>query len=165
MRPGHEPISCFETTPVPLARLLYWLDPRYGFSSNLPPGESSVKPSVDRKTTKASLRVLSRLFGGPPGPGFRLGNRPLFCRTIAPATKSRQIPDDRFDALAFRLLESLGAREVGVVRTTLEDKDSLEDFEVRLWELVKVSRVEGSRHTPIQQGLNDLGPSAGEPSR
>ena len=57
----------------------------------------------------------------------------------------------------FRLLEGLGVREVSVIRTTLEDKDSPNNFEVRLSELVVVSCVEGSRHTPIQQGLNHLG--------
>ena len=31
------------------------------------------------------------------------------------------------------------------------------DFKVRLPELAKLSRVEGPRHTPVQQGLNHLG--------
>ena len=63
--------------------------------------ESSVERSVDQETARSSLRVLSQLFGGPPGPGFfppaicaniiRLGNRSLFCRTVAPAKKSRRL--------------------------------------------------------------------------
>ena len=48
-------------------------------------------------------------------------------------------------------------QEVGVVGTTLEAKGSPEDFEVRLPEFVIVSRVEGSCHIPVQQGLNRLG--------
>ena len=57
----------------------------------------------------------------------------------------------------FCLLQGLGVREVGVIGTTLEAKDSPEDFEVRLCELVIVNCVEGPRHTPVQQGLNHLG--------
>ena len=62
--------------------------------------ESAVEPSVDRKTARLSLRVLSQFLGGPPGPGFfppavcayaiRLGNRLLFCLTVAPAKTSRR---------------------------------------------------------------------------
>ena len=44
-----------------------------------------------------------------------------------------------------------------MIRTTLEAEDSPEDFEVRLSELVIVSRVEGPSHTPLQWGLNYLG--------
>ena len=61
-------------------------------------GESSVEPSVDRKTARSSLRLLRQIFGGPPDPGVflsaicaniaRLSNCPLFCRIIAPAKKS-----------------------------------------------------------------------------
>ena len=75
---------------------------------------------------------------------------PFVCRAIAPAKKS-------FDALAFRLLEGLGVREVAVARTTLEAKDSPEDLEVRPFELVIMNRVEAPRHTPVQQGFNHLG--------
>ena len=44
-----------------------------------------------------------------------------------------------------------------MVRTTLEVTDSPGDFELRLSELLIVSRVEGARHTPVKQGLNHLG--------
>ena len=82
----------------------------------------------------------------------------MFCRTIAPATEEPSFPDGRFDALAFRLLEGLGVREVGVVRTSLKAKDKPENFEVRFSGLVILSRAEGPRHTtPGQQGLNHLG--------
>ena len=106
---------------------------------------------MDRKTARLPLRVLNQLFGGPPGPGFappaicaiiRLGNRPLFDRTIAAAKKGRSI---------------LSHFVLSVVSTTLEATDPPEDFEVRLSELIRVSRVEGPRHTPAQQGLNNLG--------
>ena len=75
---------------------------------------------------------------------------------LRPGEEEPPFPDGRFDAFAFLLLEGLGVREVGVVRTTLEAKDPAEDFKARLSELVKVSRVEGPRHTPVQQGLNHL---------
>ena len=74
-----------------------------------------------------------------------------------PSEDEPPFPDGRCDALAVRLPEGLGVRGVGVVRTTLEANDSPEDFEVRLSELVILSRVEGPRHTPVQQGLNHLG--------
>ena len=87
-----------------------------------------MEPSVDRKTPRWSLRVFNGLFGGPPGPGFfpsdicsntvRLGNRSLFCRTIAPV-KWPPFSDGRFGVTKFRLLEGLDVREVGVVGTTL----------------------------------------------
>ena len=54
------------------------------------------------------------------------------------------------------LRAGLGVRKVGVVCTTLEAKDSPEGFEVRLSELVMVSRNGGPRHTSVQQGLNRL---------
>ena len=44
-----------------------------------------------------------------------------------------------------------------MARATLEAKDSPKDFEARLSETVIASRVEGPRHTPVQQGLNYLG--------
>ena len=76
----------------------------------------------------------------------------------SPSEEEPPFPDGRFDALAFRLLEGLGVREAGgVVCTTLEAKDRPKDFEVRFSELVTVSRVEGTRHTPVQQGLNSHG--------
>ena len=63
--------------------------------------ESSVEPSVDRRTARSSLRVLRQSFSGPPGPGIfqpsicaniaRLYNRPLFSRTVVPAKKSRRL--------------------------------------------------------------------------
>ena len=44
-----------------------------------------------------------------------------------------------------------------MVRPTLEaKKHSPEDVEMHLPELVIVSRVEGSRQKPVQQGLNHL---------
>ena len=43
-----------------------------------------------------------------------------------------------------------------MVGMTLAAKDAPEDFEVCLSELVIVSRVEDSRHTPVQQGFNHL---------
>lgn len=46
-----------------------------------------------------------------------------------------------FDALYVRLLEGLGVRGVGVFGTTLEAKNSPEELEVRLSELVVVTRV------------------------
>ena len=111
---------------------------------------------MDRKTAMGSFRVPSQLFDGPHlAPVFfhrlsaqsspaRLGNRPLFCRII---DKRRRPADSKwsfradgcFDDLAFRHLECLGAREAGVVCTTLEVNDSPGDFEVRLSDLVKVA--------------------------
>ena len=57
----------------------------------------------------------------------------------------------------FCLLEGLGVQDVGVFRTTLEAKDSPRDIEVRLWELVIASPVEGPRHEPAQLGINHCG--------
>ena len=169
--PGHEPSGCFEKPPVPLVRLLCCMDPQ-AVSGTVSPlnsrGESPVEPSVDRKTASSSL---SQLFGGLPGPGFfpwaicanttRLGGRPLNPNPVllyhSPGEEKPPFPDGRLDALAFRLLEGLGIREVVVVRTTLDAKGSQEDFEVRLSELVILSREEGPRHTLAQQGLNHLG--------
>ena len=85
------------------------------------------------------------------------GRSPLVFRYHCPSEEEPPCPDGRFDALAFRLLEGLGVQEVGVVGTTLKVEDSPEDFEVRLSELVIVSRVEGPRYTPEQQGLNHVG--------
>ena len=62
-----------------------------------------------------------------------------------------------FRCSSIRVLEDLSVREVGVVGTSLEVKDLLEDSEVRLSELVTVNRVESPRHTPVQQGLSHLG--------
>ena len=67
------------------------------------------------------------------------------------------LPSGRFDALAFHLREDLGMREVGVVGTTLEAKNSLMGFVVRLSELVIVRRAEGPCLTPVGQDLNHLG--------
>ena len=81
-------------------------------------GESSVDPSVDRKTARSSFRVVSQLLGGKPGPGFFSGylrkhhagrGGPLFCRTIARARRAA-VPEGRFKVLAFRFLEGLGVR-------------------------------------------------------
>ena len=44
-----------------------------------------------------------------------------------------------------------------MIGTTLEAKDSPGDFDVHLSELVIASRVEGSRHTPVQHGINHSG--------
>ena len=66
-------------------------------------------------------------------------------------------PDGGSGDLAFLLLEGLGVRDIGVVGTTLDAKDSPEDSEVRNSELVVVNRLEGPRHTLVQQGLNHLG--------
>ena len=85
------------------------------------------------------------------------GISPLVLPYHCPREEKPQFPDRRFDALALRHLEGLGTREVGVVRTRLKVKDSTEDFEERFSGLVIVSRGEGPRHTPEQQGLNHLG--------
>lgn len=57
--------------------------------------------------------------------------------------------DGPFDALAFFLIEDLGVREVGMLGTTLEAKDLLEDFEVRRLELGAAFSAEGSRNTTL----------------
>lgn len=69
---------------------------------------------------------MSQLLGGEPSYAIshRLSAQVLLAvwvitRTITPAKKSRRSRmDGLFDALVFRLLEDLGLREVGVVRTT-----------------------------------------------
>ena len=96
--PGHKSLGFFLESPVPHARFLCCMGPQYGFNSKLL-WEIFHGAFGGSKTARCSPRVLSQLFGGPPGPGFvphaicaniiRLGNRPLFCRTIAPAKKSR----------------------------------------------------------------------------
>ena len=55
------------------------------------------------------------------------GQLPLVLSYHCPSEKEPLFPDARFDALAFRFLEGLGAREVGVVLAMLEAKDSPED--------------------------------------
>ena len=120
----------------------------------------SLRWTEERK--RSSLRVLSHLFGGPSGPGFvhRSSAQTSYDWAIAHCCSGEEeptFPDGCFDSIDFCLVEGLGAREVGVVGTTLEAKDSPEDFGVRLSELVLVGRIEGPRHTPVQQGLNHLG--------
>ena len=95
--------------------------------------------------------VLSQLFGGPAGPEFfppaicaiiiRLGNRPSCCRIVASAKESRRFRMVVLMLSHFILLRALSVREVCMVQTTLEAKDLLEDFEVRLSELVTMSHV------------------------
>ena len=82
-----------------------------------------------------------------------------------PLERRRAAVSGWFVALAFRLPQGLSPWHTrdGVVRTTLDAMDSPEGFEVRLSELVVVSRVEGPRHTPVQQGLYIPRPSAGVP--
>ena len=119
------------------------------------------------RTARPSRRVLGQLFGGRPGPAFfppaicakhnPTGYSPLILPYHCPSEEEPPFPNGRCDTLAFRLLEGLGVREVDVVGTTLETKDSPENFEMRLSERVIVSRVEAPRHTPAQQGLNHLG--------
>ena len=46
-------------------------------------------------------------------------------------------------------------REVCVVRTRLEEKDSVMDFEARLSVVAIVSRVDGPRQTRVQHVLNN----------
>ena len=58
--------------------------------------------------------------------------------TYCPSEEEPPIPDDRFDALAFRLLKGVGVREVSVVRMTPEAKDSPKNLKMRLSELVTV---------------------------
>ena len=60
------------------------------------------------------------------------------------------VTESRFDALAVRLLEGLGIREVGAVGTTLDVKDSPEDIEVRRLELDIMRCAEGPRRTAAQ---------------
>ena len=74
-----------------------------------------------------------------------------------PREEELLFPDGSFDALEFCLMEDLGVRDVGVVGTTREVKDSPTDFEARLSELVIVTCVEGQRHTPVQRRLSHLG--------
>ena len=62
---------------------------------------------------------------------------PLVLPCRCPSEEGPPFPENgRFDALALRVLEILGVREIDVVRTT--PADSPEDFEVRLPELVIV---------------------------
>ena len=65
----------------------------------------------------------------------------------------------RFDALATCQPEGVRVREGGVVgrKSALEVIGSQKDLVVSRSELGEVFRSEGSRHTPVQQGLNHLG--------
>ena len=54
--PGHEPFGYFEDPPAPLTRLHCRMDPENTVSTANCRGESSVAPSVDRKTARSSLR-------------------------------------------------------------------------------------------------------------
>ena len=67
-----------------------------------------------------------------------------------------------FPSGVLNALEGLGVQKVGVVGTTLEAKDSPENFVIRFSKLVIVSRVEAPRHTPVQQSQLPP-PSAGGP--
>ena len=93
------------------------------------------------------------MFGGPSVPGFF---PPAICANVIrlgtvvlpyhrPSEQEPPCPDGRFHALAFRLLEGLGVRKVGVIDTALETNESPKDLEVRLSKLVIVNRVEGPR--------------------
>ena len=107
------------------------------------------------KTATSSLRVLSQLFGGPPGPvifkrlSAQLGNRysPLALPYHYPREEQPQLPNGCFDALAILLFKGRGV--VGVVDTVPESKFSPEDFKIRLFEIVIVNRVEDPRHKPV----------------
>ena len=142
------------------------MDPQYGVNFNLPWGifrgtfGGSKKGEVVSQGSEPVVRwpTWSRVFStGYLRIRQPTGRSPLVFPCHCLSEEEPPFPDGRFDALAFLLLEGLGVREVGVVGTTLEAKGSPEDFEVRLSELVTVNRVEGPRHTDVQQGLNPLG--------
>ena len=73
-----------------------------------------------------------------------------------PREEKPPFPDKRGDALSFCFLEGLDISEDGVVGPTLETKDLPEDSEVCFSERDIMLHVEGSRHTPVQHGLNHL---------
>ena len=166
--PGHDPFDCFEDPPVPLSRVLCCVDPEHGFNFNLPWevfrgafGSSKNGNATPLLGFRTSCSVAHLVRGFSHRLSAQTSSDWVVARCFAvqfpPRVRAGASVDGRFDALAFRLAENLGEREVGVVGTTLKAKDSREDFEVHLSELDVVNRVEGPRHTPVQQGLSHLG--------
>ena len=76
-------------------------------------------------------------FKPPPPPlRFGVGNRRSFSLYHRPHEEKLPFLGGPFDALAFRLLEGLGVRDIDVVGSTMEARDLSEDLDMRLLELV-----------------------------
>ena len=149
----HSPLSLLHGPTVRFQLQLPWGTTRraFGGSKNGEVVSQGSEPVVQWSTWS---RIIST---GHLRKHHPTGQPPLALPYHCPSEKEPPFLDSRFNSLALRLLEGLGVREVCVVGTTLEAKDTPEDFEVRLLELVIVSRVGGPRHAPVQQRLNHLG--------
>ena len=125
--PGHEPFGCFEDPLVRLARRLP-NGPTIRFQPQITAGGvfrgafgESKRGEVVSQSSEPVVRwpTWSRLFSTDRLPNIiRLGNRPLFCRTILPSEEEPAFVSGWSfqNALAFRLLEGVSRTRRGISR-------------------------------------------------